>query len=292
MKKKSKAIAIGIIVIIVLFTGGVIGKRINEENAVIKNVELDINKGNYDVALEKLNAMQDSKNKKITKLRNILYDFKEAQYDDFNLGWVDIDRALNHINNIDEDYKNYDNLKEDVEKLKVELVDIKNTREKFNENIEKVKVLIDKGGYEEAVQLSKENPEWNKIPEQDSNIMYDLHVKASELLSNQRKDNYAKEESERKEKEALEKDKQNKLKIETDENNFSKIVAQEMLDKMNAENGNTRNFYELSSDLNTDENGKKYFDVVAKDKDWIKFDDNTILSNYRLYSNGELVEVQ
>ena len=88
---------------------------------------------------------------------------------------------------------------------------------------------------------------------------------ANELLSNKRKDNYAKEEAERKEKEALEKEKQNKLKIETDENNFSKTVAQEMLDKMNADNGNTRNFYELSSDLNIDETGKKYFDVVAKD---------------------------
>ena len=136
---------------------------------------------------------------------------------------------------------------------------MKKIRNEFLVKIEEVKSLIEKGEYEKAEELSKETSEWQYIEQADKNTMYDLHVEASELLSNQRKDNYAKEEAERKEKEALEKEKQNKLKIETDENNFSKAVAQEMLDKMNAENGNTRNFYELSSDLNIDETGKNVF---------------------------------
>ena len=84
-------------------------------------------------------------------------------------------------------------------------------------------------------------------------------------------------------------EKQEKEKIESE---FNKEIAQKIIDKFNANNGNSRNFYEITSDLKIDDNGKKYFEIVAKDKDWIKFDDHTILAYYRLYSNEELVEVQ
>lgn len=285
MNKKNKSIIIGLVVLILLFIVGIIGKRINEENAVIKKAEVAINNGDYDNAKDILYTVVDGNNKKIDKLWNVVVSYQKAQSSG-------VDSGLKYLNEIDNSYKKYDRLKNDVDNLKKELLNIKKIRNEFLVKIEEVKSLIEKGEYEKAEELSKETSEWQYIEQADINTMYDLHVKASELLSNQRKDNYAKEEAERKEKEALEKEKQNKLKIETDENNFSKTVAQEMLDKMNADNGNTRNFYELSSDLNIDETGKKYFDVVAKDKDWIKFDDNTILAKYRLYSNGELVEIQ
>ena len=45
MNKKNKSIIIGLVVLILLFIGGIIGKRINEENAVIKKAEVAINNG-------------------------------------------------------------------------------------------------------------------------------------------------------------------------------------------------------------------------------------------------------
>ncbi|MDY3359624.1 hypothetical protein [Clostridium tertium] len=95
-----------------------------------------------------------------------------------------------------------------------------------------------------------------------------------------------------KEKENQEKENQEKQEKEKIESEFNKEIAQKIIDKFNANNGNSRNFYEITSDLKIDDNGKKYFEIVAKDKDWIKFDDHTILAYYRLYSNEELVEVQ
>lgn len=50
MNKKNKSIIIGLVVLILLFIGGIIGKRINEENAVIKKAEVAINDGDYDNA--------------------------------------------------------------------------------------------------------------------------------------------------------------------------------------------------------------------------------------------------
>ena len=181
MNKKNKSI-IGLVVLILLFIGGIIGKRINEENAVIKKAEVAINNGDYDNARDILYTVVDGNNKKIDKLWNVVVSYQKAQSSG-------VDSGLKYLNEIDSSYKKYDRLKDDVDNLKKELLNVKKIRKEFLVKIEEVKSLIEKGEYEQAEELSKETSEWQYIEQADINTMYDLHVKASELLSNQRKDN-------------------------------------------------------------------------------------------------------
>ena len=182
MNKKNKSIIIGLVVLILLFIGGIIGKRINEENAVIKKAEVAINNGDYDNARDILYTVVDGNNKKIDKLWNVVVSYQKAQSSG-------VDSGLKYLNEIDSSYKKYDRLKDDVDNLKKELLNVKKIRKEFLVKIEEVKSLIEKGEYEQAEELSKETSEWQYIEQADINTMYDLHVKASELLSNQRKDN-------------------------------------------------------------------------------------------------------
>lgn len=69
---KSKKILIGIVVVVVLFIIGLIGKNNNEAKMVIKNAEIAINEGNYEKARELLYTVVDGNNKKIDKLWNIV----------------------------------------------------------------------------------------------------------------------------------------------------------------------------------------------------------------------------
>ena len=182
MNKKNKSIIIGLVVLILLFIGGIIGKRINDENAVIKKAEVAINNGDYDNARDILYTVVDGNNKKIDKLWNVVVSYQKAQSSG-------VDSGLKYLNEIDSSYKKYDRLKDDVDNLKKELLNVKKIRKEFLVKIEEVKSLIEKGEYEQAEELSKETSEWQYIEQADINTMYDLHVKASELLSNQRKDN-------------------------------------------------------------------------------------------------------
>lgn len=282
---KSKKILIGIVVVVVLFIIGLIGKNNNEAKMVIKNAEIAINEGNYEKARELLYTVVDGNNKKIDKLWNIVNSYQNAQT-------ANLEAGLKYLDEIDNSYKKYNKLKEDVDNLREELLFTKKVREEFKLKIDEVKGVIDKGNYKEAMELSEETSEWQHIEQKDKNTMYDLHVQAMELYSEQVKEERKEEQKKQDEEEKIKNEQEEQSKKENQENNFSKEVAQKIIDKLNNDNGNSRNFYEITSDLKTDDNGKKYFDVVAKDKDWIKFDDHTILANYKLYSNEELVEIQ
>ena len=142
------------------------------------------------------------------------------------------------------------------------------------------------------MELSKQTPEWQKLSQEDKNTMMSLENKAKDLYNEQKTIEIKEQQQKKEEEERLKEEKEAKEKIENQENNFSKEIAQKIIDNLNSNNGNSRNFYEITSDLQLDDNGKKYFEVVAKDKDWIKFDDHTILAYYRLYSNEELIETQ
>lgn len=156
MNKKNKSIIIGLVVLILLFIGGIIGKRINEENAVIKKAEVAINNGDYDNAKDILYTVVDGNNKKIDKLWNVVVSYQKAQSSG-------VDSGLKYLNEIDNSYKKYDRLKNDVDNLKKELLNIKKIRNEFLVKIEEVKSLIEKGEYEQAEELSKETSEWQYI---------------------------------------------------------------------------------------------------------------------------------
>ena len=178
---KSKKILIGIVVVVVLFIIGLIGKNNNEAKMVIKNAEIAINEGNYEKARELLYTVVDGNNKKIDKLWNIVNSYQNAQT-------ANLEAGLKYLDEIDNSYKKYNKLKEDVDNLREELLSTKKVREKFKLKIDEVKGLIDKGNYKEAMELSEETSEWQHIEQKDKNTMYDLHVQAMELYSEQVKE--------------------------------------------------------------------------------------------------------
>ena len=121
---KSKKILIGIVVVVVLFIIGLIGKNNNEAKMVIKNAEIAINEGNYEKARELLYTVVDGNNKKIDKLWNIVNSYQNAQT-------ANLEAGLKYLDEIDNSYKKYNKLKEDVDNLREELLFTKKVREEF-----------------------------------------------------------------------------------------------------------------------------------------------------------------
>ncbi|MFR2571352.1 MAG: hypothetical protein ACLS90_06635, partial [Clostridia bacterium] len=270
---------------------GSIGKSNNEVKVIINKAKEYLNNGEISEAENVLRYKAgETNNREFKKLWSIAYGYEQVSnkiklYD--NIDW-----AEEILDKIDKSYKDYELTREKIDNLKEELSNVKNTREEFKEKIEYVQKLIDEGNYEEAMELSKQTPEWQKLSQEDKNTMMSLENKAKDLYNEQKTIEIKEQQQKKEEEERLREEKEAKEKIENQENNFSKEIAQKIIDNLNSNNGNSRNFYEITSDLQLDDNGKKYFEVVAKDKDWIKFDDHTILAHYRLYSNEELIETQ
>ena len=290
MKRVNKII-IGIVAIVAFIVIGSIGKSNNEVKVIINKAKEYLNNGEISEAENVLrDKAGETNNREFKKLWSIAYGYEQVSnkiklYD--NIDW-----AEEILDKIDKSYKDYELTREKIDNLKEELSNVKNTREEFKEKIEYVQKLIDEGNYEEAMELSKQTPEWQKLSQEDKNTMMSLENKAKDLYNEQKTIEIKEQQQKKEEEERLKEEKEAKEKIENQENNFSKEIAQKIIDNLNSNNGNSRNFYEITSDLQLDDNGKKYFEVVAKDKDWIKFDDHTILAHYRLYSNEELIETQ
>ncbi|MDU1568630.1 MAG: hypothetical protein E6876_15605 [Clostridium sp.] len=291
MLKKGNKIIIAIVAIVVFIVIGSIGKSNNEVKVIINKAKEYLNNGEISEAENVLrDKAGETNNREFKKLWSIAYGYEQVS-NKFNL-YDNIEWAEEMLDKIDKSYKEYEPTREKIDNLKEELSDVKNTREEFKEKIDGVQRLIDEGSYEEAMELSKETPEWQKVSQKDKNTMMDLELQVRQLFYAERTESIKEEQKKKEEEEQLKNEKEEKEKIENQENNFSKEVAQKIIDNLNSNNGNSRNFYEITSDLKIDDNGKKYFEVVAKDKDWIKFDDHTILAHYRLYSNEELIETQ
>lgn len=289
--KRGNKIIIGIVAIVAFIVIGSIGKSNNEVKVIINKAKEYLNNGEISEAENVLrDKAGETNNREFKKLWSIAYGYEQVSnkiklYD--NIDW-----AEEILDKIDKSYKDYELTREKIDNLKEELSNVKNTREEFKEKIEYVQKLIDEGNYEEAMELSKQTPEWQKLSQEDKNTMMSLENKAKDLYNEQKTIEIKEQQQKKEEEERLREEKEAKEKIENQENNFSKEIAQKIIDNLNSNNGNSRNFYEITSDLQLDDNGKKYFEVVAKDKDWIKFDDHTILAHYRLYSNEELIETQ
>lgn len=289
--KRGNKIIIGIVAIVAFIVIGSIGKSNNEVKVIINKAKEYLNNGEISEAENVLRYKAgETNNREFKKLWSIAYGYEQVSnkiklYD--NIDW-----AEEILDKIDKSYKDYELTREKIDNLKEELSNVKNTREEFKEKIEYVQKLIDEGNYEEAMELSKQTPEWQKLSQEDKNTMMSLENKAKDLYNEQKTIEIKEQQQKKEEEERLREEKEAKEKVENQENNFSKEIAQKIIDNLNSNNGNSRNFYEITSDLQLDDNGKKYFEVVAKDKDWIKFDDHTILAHYRLYSNEELIETQ
>lgn len=183
---KNKKVIIGIAIGIIVFIGvGSIGKSQNEVKAITKEAEAYLEKGQTYEAENVLRKMAgETNNKQFKKLWSIAYGYEQAS-SKFNL-YENIELAEEMLNKIDKSYKDYELTKEKVDNLKAELVDVKTTREDFKLKIEKVQKLIDEGKYEEARELSKETPEWQKLNQKDKNTMMALENKARDLYYEQK----------------------------------------------------------------------------------------------------------
>ena len=238
MLKKGNKIIIAIVAIVVFIVIGSIGKSNNEVKVIINKAKEYLNNGEISEAENVLrDKAGETNNREFKKLWSIAYGYEQVS-NKFNL-YDNIEWAEEMLDKIDKSYKEYEPTREKIDNLKEELSDVKNTREEFKEKIDGVQRLIDEGSYEEAMELSKETPEWQKVSQKDKNTMMDLELQVRQLFYAERTESIKEEQKKKEEEEQLKNEKEEKEKIENQENNFSKEVAQKIIDNLNSNNGNS-----------------------------------------------------
>ena len=178
MKKVNKII-IGIVAIVAFIVIGSIGKSNNEVKVIVNKAEEYLNNGEISEAENVLrDKAGETNNREFEKLWSIAYGYEQVS-NKFNL-YDNIDWAEEMLDKIDKSYKDYEPTREKIDNLKEELSDVKNTRENFKEKIEEVQGLIDKGSYEEAMELSKETPDWQKVSQEARDLYYEQKTSEKE----------------------------------------------------------------------------------------------------------------
>ena len=178
--KRGNKIIIGIVAIVAFIVIGAIGKSNNEVKVIINKAKEYLNNGEISEAENVLrDKAGETNNREFKKLWSIAYGYelvsnKIKLYD--NIDWEE-----EILDKIDKSYKDYELTREKIDNLKEELSDVKNTREEFKEKIDEVQGLIDEGSYEEAMELSKETPDWQKLSQEDKNTMMELENQARDL---------------------------------------------------------------------------------------------------------------
>ena len=233
--KRGNKIIIGIVAIVAFIVIGSIGKSNNEVKVIINKAKEYLNNGEISEAENVLrDKAGETNNREFKKLWSIAYGYEQVSnkiklYD--NIDW-----AEEILDKIDKSYKDYELTREKIDNLKEELSNVKNTREEFKEKIEYVQKLIDEGNYEEAMELSKQTPEWQKLSQEDKNTMMSLENKAKDLYNEQKTIEIKEQQQKKEEEERLKEEKEAKEKIENQENNFSKEIAQKIIDNLNSNN--------------------------------------------------------
>lgn len=262
MKKVNKII-IGIIAIVLFIVIGSIGKSNNEVKVIINKAKEYLNNGEISEAENVLRAKAgETNNREFRKLWSIAYGYEQVS-NKFNL-YDNIDWAEEMLDKIDNSYKDYELTKEKIDNLKEELSDVKNTREEFKKKIAEVQRLIDEGNYEEAMELSKETPDWQKLSQEDKNIMMDLENQARDLYYEQKTSEKQEERKKQDEEFTVEKA------IEYAEDYSLKTA----LDTLRVEVDETPQY---------DEEGRKYYNVGVY---IIELDE--LNDAYRVYSDGSI----
>lgn len=183
--KKGNKILIGVAIILAFIVIGSIGKSNNEVKVIINKAKEYLNNGEISEAENVLrDKAGETNNREFKKLWSIAYGYelvsnKIKLYD--NIDWEE-----EILDKIDKSYKDYELTREKIDNLKEELSDVKNTREEFKEKIDEVQRLIDEGSYEEAMELSKETPDWQKLSQEDKNTMMELENQARDLYYEQK----------------------------------------------------------------------------------------------------------
>ncbi|SHJ87091.1 hypothetical protein SAMN02745248_01176 [Hathewaya proteolytica DSM 3090] len=260
-----------IVGVIVFITIGFIGKGNNEEKRMIENTVKAIEARDYDYAEEALASVVDGNNKKVDKLWNIIKCYKGAQTE-FYAG--NINKANEYLEDMNNEYKKYDTLKEDVEKLKADVKE----REAFIEEIrgkipEYEKVLKNKE-YEKYNEIQGEIKEignkdfYFKLPQDILTKLNKLELSLGEGIGEYN--------SIKAEKQKQDEEKESKAIAEK----FTPEMAKEYAEKdTNINTGNTR--LEIISTPEYDEAGIKYYKVAVYLKD-----SNELMYYYAVYATG------
>ncbi len=204
----------------------------------------------------------ETNNREFKKLWSIAYGYEQVS-NKFNL-YDHIDWAEEMLDKIDKSYKDYEPTREKIDNLKKELSDVKNTREEIKEKIEEVQGLIDEGRYEEAMELSKETRDWQKLSQEDKNTMMDLE--------NQARDLYYEQKTSEKEEERKKQDEE-----------FTVEKAIEYAEDYSLKTGLDTLRVEVDETPQYDEDGRKYYNVGVY---IIELDE--LNEAYRVYSDGKI----
>lgn len=262
MKKVNKII-IGVVAIVAFIVIGSIGKSNNEVKVIINKAKEYLNNGEISEAENVLrDKAGETNNKEFKKLWSIAYGYEQVS-NKLNL-YDNIDWAEEMLDKIDKSYKDYELTREKIDNLKEELSDVKNTRENFKEKIDEVQGLIDKGSYEEAMELSKETPDWQKLSQEDKNTMMDL--------GNQARDLYYERKTNEKEEERKKQDEE-----------FTVEKAIEYAEDYSLKTGLDTLRVEVDETPQYDEEERKYYNVGVY---IIELDE--LNDVYRVYSDGKI----
>ena len=261
--KRGNKIIIGIVAILAFIVIGSIGKSNNEVKVIINKAKEYLNNGEISEAENVLrDKAGETNNREFKKLWSIAYGYelvsnKIKLYD--NIDWEE-----EILDKIDNSYKDYELTREKIDNLKEELSDVKNTREEFKEKIEEVQGLIDGGSYEEAMELSKETPDWQKLSQEDKNTMMDLGNQARDLYYEQK---------------TIEKEEERKKQDEE----FTVEKAIEYAEDYSLRTGLDTLRVEVDEIPQYDEEGRKYYNVGVY---IIELDE--LNDAYRVYSDGKI----
>ena len=261
--KKGNKILIGVAIILAFIVIGSIGKSNNEVKVIINKAKEYLNNGEISEAENVLrDKAGETNNREFKKLWSIAYGYEQVSnkiklYD--NIDW-----AEEILDKIDNSYKDYELTREKIDNLKEELSDVKNTREEFKEKIEEVQGLIDGGSYEEAMELSKETPDWQKLSQEDKNTMMDLGNQARDLYYEQK---------------TIEKEEERKKQDEE----FTVEKAIEYAEDYSLRTGLDTLRVEVDEIPQYDEEGRKYYNVGVY---IIELDE--LNDAYRVYSDGKI----
>lgn len=262
MKKVNKII-IGIVAILAFIVIGSIGKSNNEVKVIINKAKEYLNNGEISEAENVLrDKAGETNNREFKKIWSIAYGYEQVS-NKFNL-YDNIEWAEEMLDKIDKSYKDYEPTREKIDNLKEELSDVKNTREEFKEKIEDVKKLIEECNYEQAIELSQETPEWQKVNQKDKNTMMELDNQARDLYYEQKKSEKEEERNRQDEEFTVEK----AIKYAED---YSLKTG---LDTLRVEVDETPQY---------DEEGRKYYNVGVY---IIELDE--LNDVYRVYSDGKI----
>ncbi len=261
--KRGNKIIIGIVAIVAFIVIGSIGKSNNEVKVIINKAKEYLNNGEISEAEYVLrDKAGETNNREFEKLWSIAYGYEQVS-NKFNL-YDNIEWAEEMLDKIDKSYRDYEPTREKIDNLKEELLDVKNTREEFKEKIDEVERLIDEGSYEEAMELSKETPDWQKVSQKDKNTMMDLELQARDLYYGQKKS-------------------QREEEIKKQDDEFTVEKAIEYAEDYSLRTGLDTLRVEVDETPQYDEEGRKYYNVGVY---IIELDE--LNDSYRVYSDGKI----